>query len=192
MPLDQRVSAILSRWDHERSAAEIVGLGPAALALLLDAGGSLHRPGDDPRDFEDALHAAVAAFGAQDLDGVLARMRKRKWSTARALRSGVGRVADPRVVSMLLEEVAGGDAFDRCRAVEDLGAQSDPRATRALVRALSDRSSQVRAAAIRSLGDPAAIPALQAFARRVQSSKSNGWMAGEARAAVARIRKQGR
>jgi HEAT repeat protein len=190
--LGDRLAALLGSWDYERSPAELVALGKPALRRLLDAvegKGTLWREGVDPRDYEDALQAAVAAFGKSDIDSVLAEMRGRVWEDSLIVSSGLTRVADPRIAAMLVEEAASKSPLRRLEAVQSLGMQRDPRATEALVRALSARSADVRYAAVESLGeagDPGAIEALQNFAKR---NARTPWIAESARAAIAKIRK---
>ena len=190
--LEERLAALLLRWDYQRSPAEVVALGGPALERLLDASDGKGTPwheGANPRDYEDALHAAVAAFGRDDLEAVLAEARRRGWDSLRVVLSGLGGVADARVVLMLLEMVSSKDSLVRLRAVGYLAAQADPRATEALIRALADRNESVRSTAIDGLaekGEAGAVEALQAFAKR---SAGTPWLAKSARAAIAKIRK---
>jgi hypothetical protein len=192
--LEEGLFALLGRWDNERSPAEVLALGSPALRRLLDAKegkGALRGPEVEPRDYEDALQAAIAAFGASDLDAVLAEMYARGWHALRIASSGLARVADPRVAAMLVGQCSSETALDRLQAVQLLGMQRDPRATEALVRALSDRSQGVRYAAVQSLGeagDPAAIVGLQTFAKRCTKAR----LAKDATAAIARIRQSRR
>jgi Immunity protein 74/HEAT repeats len=170
---DARLRALLSRWDYERSAAELVAMGEPALERILDASdghGSLDEPGANGRQYEDGRQAAVAAFAAQDMDRVLAAMKARKWDDFTVAISGIARVPDPRVVPFLKGAYASSkDAFARQRLVTLLGMQRGPEAVDALVAALSDRSPDVRIAAIESLGevgDLLAILPLEALAKR--------------------------
>lgn len=188
--LEERLRALLARWDYSRSPAEVVALGAGAFARLLDAveGRSLYKEGADPREYDTARRHAVAAFARSDLDAALAEMRRRGWSDERMALSGIGLVADARVTSLLLALVADKSSMSRLSAVAYLGAQRDPRATEALARALSDRSSDVRYAAIQSLieaADENAIAPLQDFARRAKEPH----LAKEAKSAIAKIRK---
>ena len=82
------LAKLLTRWDYERSPPQVVALGSAALERLLDGRGGLWRLGTDPRDYQDAVQEAVAAFAKRDLDGVLAEMRKRGWSDRDVLWAG--------------------------------------------------------------------------------------------------------
>jgi hypothetical protein len=174
---EARLRALLSRWDYDHSAAELLAMGKPALERILDASdghGALDEPGADWRTYEDGLHAAVAAFAARDMDGVLASMKARKWDDFTVAVSGIARIADARVVPFLQRAYASSkDAVARQRLVALLGMQRGAEAVDALVAALSDRSSDVRLAAIVALGevgDPRAIPPLDALAKR--SSRS--------------------
>jgi hypothetical protein len=164
-----RLAAVLAHWSYERSPREVLALGEPALQRLLD-GEQLPGGDADPRDFEDARQAAIAAFAAHDLTSLLAELHRRKWSALRIVLSGAARVADERIVELLVEVASLKDAFDRQRAVQHLGAQKGPRAIEALRRALTDRSSSVRSAAVEALqklaksGDAAARRALRSAA----------------------------
>ena len=191
MDLGERIARLLAGWDPQRSPAELLALGAPALELLLNAkdGKPLPPAGGNPRDVEDALQSAIAAFGARDVDGVLAELKRRGWTHPRIVLSGMGRVADPRIVLMLLELSASKDSLDRLRAVRYLGLQPDPRATEALRLALKDRNESVRLAAIEHLGgrgDSGSIEALQDLAKK---SSQKPWIAAAAKSAVAKIRK---
>ena len=187
---DAQLRALVSRWDYDRSARELVAMGKAALERILDASdghGSLDEPGADGRQYEDGLHAAVAAFAAQDMDRVLAAMKARRWDDTTIAFSGIARVPDARVPPFLKSAFASKDAFTRQRAVTLLGMQRGAEAVTTLVTALSDRSSDVRIAAIDALaevGDPAAIPPLEALAKR---SARSAYQAKRIEVAIAKI-----
>ncbi len=194
-PFEARVSALVEAWHSEGALTELLSLGEPALRRVLDAKdgkGTLQRAGAEPRDYEDALHQVILAWGKHALDTVLDEQRRRGWSDERIVLSGLGGVPDPRIVELLLALCASKLPLDRQVAVGYLGAQRDPRATQALIRALRDRSESVRLAALQSLGesgDPTSLDALTAFAARAVGKP---WLAREARAAIAKVRKEGR
>ncbi len=193
--LEERLVALVDEWHSETSAAELLALGEPGLRRVLDAKegkGTLQRPGADARDYEDALHQVILALGKHALGAVLDEMRRRGWSDERMVLSGLGGVADPRIVEMLATLYASKVPLDRQMAVAHLGAQRDSRATEVLVRALRDRSESVRLAAVKSLGetgDASGIEALTAFAKRAAGKP---WIAAEARSAIAKLRKSRR
>jgi hypothetical protein len=169
---EARLRALLSGWDYQRSAAELIAMGRPALLRVLDATdghGSLDDPGVDGRDYEDGRQAAVAALADHDMAGVLSEMKQRKWTDLTVALSGIARVPDPRVVPFLKAACASKDPFTRQQAVTLLGMQRGPDAVGALASALRDRSPDVRIAAIQALGtmgSARAIPSLEALAAR--------------------------
>jgi hypothetical protein len=174
---ERRLRALLSRWDYVRSPAELTAMGLPALERILDATdghGSLDEEGVDWRAYEDARQAAIAAFAARDVAGVLAAMRRRGWADGSIALSGIGRVPDLRVVEVLRTAYASKEPFTRQRIVTLLGMQRGPEAVDALVKALSDRSSAVRLAAVEALGeigDRRAVAPLRALATRSARSR---------------------
>ena len=193
--LEERLITLVEHWYSETSAAELLALGAPALRRVLDAKegkGTLQRQGADPRDYEDAMRQVILVLGKHALDAVLEEMRRRGWSNDRMVLSGLGCVADARIVEMLAGLYASKVPLDRQMAIEHMGAQRDPRATQTLIRALHDRSESVRLAAVKSLGetgDPNGIDALTAFAKR---SAGKPWIATEARSVIAKLRRSRR
>jgi HEAT repeat protein len=195
--LDDQLRALLHSWDYSHSAGELVALGRPAFERVLEARErkiSLALPTtsseQDGRAYEDALQAAIAAFAAEDMAGVLAELAVRRWSEAQIALSGLARVADARVVPFLIAAYASKEPTTRLSAVNALGVQRDPSATRALVGALSDRSSEVRTAAVAALGesgDPDAIPPLKALAAKPARSPL---LADRAREAIKKLRRR--
>jgi HEAT repeat protein len=193
--LDEQLRKLLGSWDSVASASQLVSLGRPALERVLQAverSVSLVAPGAtselDGRAYEDGLQAAIAAFAAQDMEGVLAQFEARGWSALQRAHSGVARLAHPHVVPLLVAALADKEPTTRLFAVNALGAQRDPRATQALVAALTDRSSQVRTAAVAALGeagDPDAVAPLQALAARPSRSTL---LADRAREAIRKLK----
>jgi hypothetical protein len=189
--LEERLGALIGHWDYQRSPVEIVALGPFALQRLLDAKdqkGTLWHEGVDPRDYEDALHEAIAAFGEHDPDRVLSEMRKRGWNDRRIVLSGLGRVADAHIASMLIDMYSSKDPLDRLQAIGYMGAQHDPRAVWTLVHALSDRSVSVRLAVIKSLGETGNSNMIEALQDVLKRNVHTPSIAAAARATIAKIR----
>lgn len=193
--LDGRVRALLNAAGSNLDDVQaLVALGrPAFERVLAAADGEVSFwNGAYPQDYRDGLAAALAAFAAADMPGVLAALEARGWSPERIALCGVARVADARLVPRLLAVFASPSPQTRRAAVLYLGMQRDPRATDALVAALADRSSDVRGTAIAALGelgDPRAIEPLEAFAKK---PARNRWLADEALAAVRKIRRSRR
>jgi hypothetical protein len=195
--LDEQLRKLLGSWDYGASASQLVSLGRPALERILQAAERsvpLFGPGVtselDGRAYEDGLQAAVAAFAAQDMAGVLAQLEARGWSALQLAHSGVARVAHPLVVPLLVAALANKEPVTRLFAVNALGTQRDPRATQALVAALTDRSSEVRTAAVAALaesGDPDAIAPLQALAARPARSTL---LADRAREAINKLKRR--
>ena len=192
--LDERLRALLNPC-YAGTEKEFVALGRPGFERVLEAMEgkvSFAPPSDDFHDhfdYQAGLRFAVAAFAAEDVAGVLAELEARRWSDLRIATSGVGRVADARVVPLLLRAHADKDIQTRVGAVHCLGMQRDPRATEALLRALSDRASDVRLAAIEALGeigDPRAIEPLTALAAKPARST---YLADQAIKAIRKIRR---
>jgi HEAT repeat protein len=172
LALDERLRALLNHEGYDPK--ELVALGRPALQrvlLAVEREAPLTLPSKtselDGRAYEDGLQAALAAFAADDLQGVLTELKARQWSDERIALSGLARVKDERIVPFLLAAYASKEPMTRLSAVNYLGLQRDPRATDTLVKALTDRSSQVRSAAVEALGevgDARAIKALKALA----------------------------
>ncbi len=173
--VDEILRGILHRYDWSRDAppADLLALGKAGLDRLLDGGNSFFPDFMDYRDYGSMLSEAIAAHAKIDMPAVLAAMRKRKWKDDAIACSGVGLVRDVRVVPFLVRAAASKEPLVRKAAVEHLGAQEHPEATRVVVTALRDRSSDVRLAAIRALAqiaDPDTREALEDAAERHESS----------------------
>lgn len=176
-------------WSFDTAPAALLRLGPPALERLLDAPDSVFWPTDmEWRDYGSTRQHGIAAFAKQDLAGVLAAMKRRKWPAVRVALSGIALVQEARVVPFLVRACGDAGAPVRAKAVEYLGLQRDPLATAAVVRALRDRSSDVRVAAIRalgSIGDPQSIEPLEAtVARNLRSPV----VASEVKQALQKIR----
>jgi HEAT repeat protein len=193
--LDELLRTLVNHEGFDPS--QIVALGRPAferLLLAVERKAPLTIPGRtsdlDGRAYEDGLQAALAAFAADDLQGVLAELRSRQWSDERITLSGLGRVKDERMVPILVVALANSEPMTRLAAVNSLGVQRDSRATEALVRALADRSSQVRSAAVDALcavGDARAIEALKAVAARPARPAS---LADRARQGLKKMRRK--
>jgi len=164
--IDAELQALLA-GDETRSSAALVSLGGRALERLLDvvAGRVLIPWKVSPREREEALAGAVAAFAERDVEPVL------KGLEARGLQEGfttvwaLGCVVDARVVPLLLRSASSKDPIQRWLGVSGLARQRDARATEALIRALGDRALDVRttaADALGEIGDPRAVDALEA------------------------------
>jgi len=122
---------------------------------------------------------------------VLARVKARGWD---AWRIGwcLGAVPDPRFLPYVIARLGNSSHLERVAAVNDLALHPDPRATEALLRALKDRVRFVRFCAVEALGaagDPRAIDPLKRFAREVEASKRDVYLADVARLAIKRLRR---
>ena len=101
--LDSRLRALLNHEGYDPK--ELVALGRPAFDRVLQAVErkvSLTLPGTsselDGRAYEDGLQAALAAFAAEDLGGLLAELKARQWSDVKIALSGLAQVADARIV----------------------------------------------------------------------------------------------
>jgi len=195
--LDERLRVLINTEGYD--PRELVALGRPAferVLLALERKESLSIPGRsselDGRAYEDGLQAAIAAFAAEDMAGVLAELVARKWTDEQIALSGLARVKDARVVPFLETALASKVPYTRRSAVGFLGVQRDRRAVAALIGALSDRSSDVRGAAADALGesgDARAIAPLEALAAR---SARSPFLAERAREAIGKIRRRSR
>lgn len=172
--IDDALRALLhTSWTFDAAPPELLALGRPALDRLLDATLGDFFPTDlEWRDYGVQREHAIAAFAKADLDGVLAAMKKRKWSDAAIASSGVARVRDGRLVPFLITLYADREPLSRKAAVEYLANQRDPAATATVIRALRDRSSDVRMAAIRALGEIGDRAALDPLAQLVERNRS--------------------
>lgn len=178
--IDAELRALLACEHNTRAIAALVSLGRPALDRLLDA---VARRADvpsllGPREKEEALVDAVVAFAQRDLDAVLEGVEARGLQDDFTALWALGCVADPRVVPLLLRNLASKDSTTRWMAACGLARQRDTRATDALVRALKDRASDVRCEAAEGLGnigDSRAIGALEDAARSKYALRSLGF-----------------
>jgi hypothetical protein len=185
VPLDDALRSLLHAYAPDPAA--LLALGKPALDRLLDAPDGVFFPDFmDWRDWGTNRRLAVAAFAKEDMGGVLAAMRKRKWDDAQVVHAGVGLVRDVRVVPFLVRAASAGEPLTRKDAVDYLALQEHPSATECVLGALTDRSSDVRLAAIRALGiigDAQAIEPLRDMAERTTSK----FIKDEVHAAIASI-----
>ncbi len=195
--LDERLRALLNREGYD--SKELVSLGHEAferILLALERKVSLTMPDKsselDGRAYEDGLQAALAAFAADDMESVLAKLEARQWSNIKIALSGIARVADARVVPFLLTAYESKEPLTRLFAVGFLGMQRDPRATGALIKALSDRSSEVRHAAIEALGECGDARTIDSLKALVAKPARTTDVADRARQAIKKIQQRGR
>jgi len=201
-PVESPLDTALERWwtgygfPTDRSEREILALGESALERLLDcvdgkAQVDVEQDDMSHRDYGDWRAAGLRAFARADPAGVLARVKARGWD---AWRIGwcLGAVPDPRFLPYVIARLGNSSHLERVAAVNDLALHPDPRATEALLRALKDRVRFVRFCAVEALGaagDPRAIDPLKRFAREVEASKRDVYLADVARLAIKRLRR---
>jgi hypothetical protein len=195
--LDERLRALLNHWTYWESERELQAMGPPALERLLDSlegkvNLSTGRTEMDGREYGDARQAGVAAFAKVNMTAVLRAFKTRGWSDLQVALSGIGRVADRRVVPYLLAAYESKETTHRLSAVKYFAGQRDARATDALIRALTDRSSDVRRAAIdglREVGDARATEPLRLLSKRSARPPA---LAQRTEAAITKLRRRGK